>query len=123
MRRPVVVACAAAAVLASTGVGALPLSQSIARDADHAAATVGNKYLRREATRDSRAPGAAEAEDEDAPRRSSCSAGVSLRWSAEVASSVYATPLLADLFGDGTKQVVVPTFVQYLESLEARAAA
>jgi len=79
-------------------------------------ASAGNKYLRREATRDSRAPGAADEEASEA--RSECPAGVSLRWSAEVASSVYATPLVADLFGDGGRQVVVSTFVQALESLE-----
>ena len=52
--------------------------------------------------------------------RGSCPAGVSLRWAAEVSSSVYSAPLIADVYGEGTKQVVVPTFVHYLESLEAR---
>ena len=39
----------------------------------------------------------------------------------ETASSIYATPLIADLFADGKKEVIVPTFVHYLEVLEARA--
>lgn len=43
-----------------------------------------------------------------------------MRWAAEVSSSVYSTPLIADVFGDGTKEVIVPTFVHYLELLEAR---
>jgi hypothetical protein len=38
-----------------------------------------------------------------------------------VSSSVYSAPLITDLFSDGTKEVVVPTFVHYLESLEVRA--
>ena len=33
----------------------------------------------------------------------------------EVSSSVYATPLIHDLYSDGHKDVVVPTFVHYLE--------
>lgn len=37
-----------------------------------------------------------------------------------MASSVYSAPLLTDLFADGTTEVVVPTFVHYLEALEAR---
>jgi hypothetical protein len=52
--------------------------------------------------------------------RSACPSGASLRWTQEVAASVYATPLIADLHSDGTKQLVVPTFVHYLEALEAR---
>jgi hypothetical protein len=47
---------------------------------------------------------------------------VTLRWASEVSSSVYSAPLITDLFADGTKEVVVPTFVHYLESLEVRAA-
>jgi hypothetical protein len=43
-----------------------------------------------------------------------------MRWAAEVSSSVYSAPLIADVFGDGTKEVIVPTFVHYLELLEAR---
>jgi hypothetical protein len=46
-----------------------------------------------------------------------------MRWAAEVSSSVYSTPLIADVFSDGTKEVIVPTFVHYLELLEARACA
>ncbi len=63
-------------------------------------------------------------DEEGDPLRSECAAaggaGVSLRWAAEVSSSVYSAPLIADLFGDGTKEIVVPTFVHYLESLQAR---
>ena len=40
-----------------------------------------------------------------------------LRWMTEVSSSVYATPLIHDLYSDGNKDVIVPTFVHYLEVL------
>ncbi len=34
----------------------------------------------------------------------------------EVTSSVYATPLITDLYSDGAKDVVVPSFVHHLEA-------
>lgn len=49
-----------------------------------------------------------------------CPVDVSLRWMTEVASSIYATPVIADLFSDGQKEVVVPTFVHFLEVVEVR---
>ena len=36
----------------------------------------------------------------------------------EVSSSVYATPLITDLYSDGRKDIIVPAFVHYLEALE-----
>ena len=33
----------------------------------------------------------------------------------EVTSSVYATPLITDLYSDGQKDIVVPSFVHHLE--------
>ena len=33
----------------------------------------------------------------------------------EVSSSVYATPIIHDLFSDGHKEIIVPSFVHYLE--------
>ena len=33
----------------------------------------------------------------------------------QVSSSVYATPLITDLYSDGRKDIVVPSFVHYLE--------
>lgn len=44
-----------------------------------------------------------------------CPLNVELSWMAEVSSSVYATPLITDLYSDGAKEVVVPSFVHYLE--------
>lgn len=33
----------------------------------------------------------------------------------EVGSSIYATPLIHDLYSDGQKDIIVPSFVHYLE--------
>lgn len=34
---------------------------------------------------------------------------------AETTSSIYATPLITDLYADGYKDIIVPSFVHYLE--------
>jgi hypothetical protein len=47
-----------------------------------------------------------------------CPLDVELKWMTEVSSSVYATPLITDLYSDGKKDIVVPAFVHYLEVLE-----
>lgn len=47
-----------------------------------------------------------------------CPLNVALSWMTEVSSSVYATPLITDLYSDGAKEIVVPSFVHYLEVLE-----
>ena len=47
-----------------------------------------------------------------------CPIDLELRWMTEVSASVYATPLVTDLYSDGHKDVVVPSFVHYLEVLE-----
>jgi len=44
-----------------------------------------------------------------------CPAGVEVRWMKPTRSSVYATPLITDFFGDGSKSIVVPSFHRYLE--------
>lgn len=43
---------------------------------------------------------------------------VDIRWQRSVGSSIYQTPLIFDLFSDGKKEVIVPTFVRYLEVLQ-----
>jgi hypothetical protein len=53
--------------------------------------------------------------DEDA-LEDTCEANLALKWMTEVSSSVYATPLIHDLFSDGHKDVIVSTFVHYLEA-------
>ena len=44
-----------------------------------------------------------------------CSADLTLKWMTEVGSSIYATPLITDLYSDGHKDIIVPSFVHYLE--------
>ncbi|KAJ6842346.1 protein DEFECTIVE IN EXINE FORMATION 1 [Iris pallida] len=56
--------------------------------------------------------------DEDSLSNTKCPRHVELRWQTEVSSSIYATPLIADINGDGKLEVVVPSFVHYLEVLE-----
>eukprot|EP00899_Mesostigma_viride_P004982 jgi/Mesvir1/14485/Mv05189-RA.1 len=71
-----------------------------------------NKFLQRQATADS------EQIDEDVHLGSECPQGVSLRWMSEVSSSIYTTPLIADINSDGQKEVIVASFVHYLEVLD-----
>ncbi|KAK7197798.1 intergrin alpha chain protein [Novymonas esmeraldas] len=47
-----------------------------------------------------------------------CYPGISLGWSARVGSSVFATPRIVDLAHDGHKEILVPTFSQFLEALD-----
>uniref|UniRef100_A0A1D1ZA04 Lambda-carrageenase n=1 Tax=Anthurium amnicola TaxID=1678845 RepID=A0A1D1ZA04_9ARAE len=56
--------------------------------------------------------------DEDSLLNSKCPRHVELRWQTEVSSSIYAAPLIADINSDGKLEVVVPSFVHYLEVLE-----
>ncbi|KAK4359295.1 hypothetical protein RND71_021524 [Anisodus tanguticus] len=77
--------------------------------------TKSNKLREREATDDSTAyPNL----DEDELLNTQCPQHLELRWQAEVSSSVYASPLIADINSDGKLEVVVPSFVHYLEVLE-----
>ncbi|KAG9453874.1 hypothetical protein H6P81_006778 [Aristolochia fimbriata] len=74
-----------------------------------------NKFREREATDDSLGyPNV----DEDSLLNTECPRNVELRWQTEVSSSIYATPLVADINSDGKLDVVVPSFVHYLEVLE-----
>ncbi|KAH9324109.1 hypothetical protein KI387_004287, partial [Taxus chinensis] len=74
-----------------------------------------NKFREREAT-DDNLPFLTL--DEDALLNTQCPKNVELRWQAEVSSSVYATPLIADINSDGKLDIVVPSFVHYLEVLD-----
>lgn len=71
-----------------------------------------NKFLDRQTLPDTHD------DDEAARPRDECPANVRLRWMTEVSSSVYATPVIADLHSDGHRQIVVPSFVHHLEVLE-----
>lgn len=47
-----------------------------------------------------------------------CPLDVELKWMTEISSSIYATPLITDLYADGRKDIIVPGFVHYTEVLE-----
>ena len=51
-----------------------------------------------------------------------CPQNIALKWHAEASAAVYATPLITDLFSDGRKDVVVPSFLHNLEVGARRAA-
>jgi hypothetical protein len=46
-----------------------------------------------------------------------CEANLALKWMTEVSSSIYATPLITDLYSNGHKDIIVPSFVHRLEVL------
>ncbi|KEG10136.1 putative FG-GAP repeat protein, putative,intergrin alpha chain protein [Trypanosoma grayi] len=48
----------------------------------------------------------------------SCRSGVHLEWTTRVGSSVFATPRIVDLSHNGNKEILVPTYTQYLEALD-----
>lgn len=74
-----------------------------------------NKFREREATDDALGyPNL----DEDDLLNTQCPQQLELRWQTEVSSSIYATPLIADINSDGKLEVIVPSFVHYLEVLE-----
>lgn len=56
--------------------------------------------------------------DEDELLNTQCPQHLELRWQSEVSSSIYATPLIADINSDGKLEIVIPSFVHYLEVLE-----
>lgn len=47
-----------------------------------------------------------------------CPQNVQLKWMAEATSSIYATPIITDLFADGFKDIIVGSFVHYLEAFQ-----
>ncbi|CAD7696447.1 unnamed protein product [Ostreobium quekettii] len=102
-------------LLALCGRGACQLNQQFADEGEEEE----NKFRTREAELDVRRRSRAPPEDEDEDTISHCSHKIHLRWMTEVSSSVYSTPLITDLYSDGHKDIVVPSFVHYLEVLEA----
>lgn len=94
---------------------AAQLSEPRAHDGQWRAS--GNKYLSRRADSDA-AAAARENPYDDVPDSAECPLDVELRWATQVSSSVYATPLITDLYSDGRKDVVVPGFSRYAEVLQ-----
>mmetsp|Transcript_4558 Transcript_4558/g.9807 ORF Transcript_4558/g.9807 Transcript_4558/m.9807 type:complete len:1070 (-) Transcript_4558:202-3411(-) len=74
----------------------------------------GNKFLQNKADLDKN-----EEIAEEAIVPGTCPQNVELKWMTEVSSSIYATPLITDLYSDGRKDIIVPSFVHYTEVLEA----
>lgn len=73
----------------------------------------GNKFLQRSAQDDKHPP-----QEIEMKVGSTCPLNVELKWMTELSSSIYATPLITDLFSDGRKDIIAPAFVHYLEVLE-----
>ena len=103
-----------ATVLVCAGLAAAQESDPIA--SDDVFDVGANKFLTRTAA-DARTIEDA-FKDEDPVRSESCPVDLELSWMTEVSASVYATPIIADLYSDNHKDVVVPSFVHYLEVLE-----
>jgi hypothetical protein len=101
--RPLLALAAACALLVAAGAAAEEARNST------------NKFRQREASDDMLGYPHL---DEDALLKTKCPKHVELRWQTEVSSSIYATPLIADINSDGKLEVVVPSFVHYLEVLE-----
>jgi len=47
--------------------------------------------------------------------------GLGISWATEVGASIYATPTIIDLYADGHKEIIVPTFTHYLEVIDGQA--
>ncbi|CAM6082341.1 unnamed protein product [Calypogeia fissa] len=91
------------------------LSNPVAHDDNMKHILEKNKFMQREATDDLNPVPQL---DEEALVNTECPQNLELRWQSEVGSSIYATPLISDINGDGKLEVVIPTFVHYLEVLE-----
>jgi predicted metal-binding protein len=65
------------------------------------------------------APPACRAAADDEVQSADCPQNVQLKWMAEATSSIYATPIVTDLFADGFKDIIVPSFVHNLEVFQA----
>ncbi|CAG9463133.1 unnamed protein product [Pedinophyceae sp. YPF-701] len=88
------------------------ISKPIAADSN--VDTSRNKFLQRDADAGARPSASKLMSDRcDNPQ-------LQLKWMTELSSSVYTTPLITDLFGDGTKDVVANTFVKYVEVVDGR---
>ena len=109
-----IVALMALVALASLASAPFPALAQVSDPVHHDRVVTGgnNKFLDRQTLPDTHD------DDEAARPRDECPANVRLRWMTEVSSSVYATPVIADLHSDGHRQIVVPSFVHHLEVLE-----
>ncbi|XP_024536256.1 protein DEFECTIVE IN EXINE FORMATION 1 [Selaginella moellendorffii] len=91
------------------------ISKPIAHDSNVEESVKQNKFRSREASDDLLGyPNL----DEEALANTQCPRNLELRWQAEASASIYAAPLIADINGDGKLDIVVPSFVHYLDVLE-----
>eukprot|EP00298_Acanthocystis_sp_HF-20_P002965 c13345_g1_i2.p1 GENE.c13345_g1_i2~~c13345_g1_i2.p1 ORF type:complete len:744 (+),score=304.65 c13345_g1_i2:35-2233(+) len=49
-----------------------------------------------------------------------CPNPMSVLWSRELESSIYATPVISDLDGDGHKEIIVSTYAQFIDVVDAK---
>lgn len=59
----------------------------------------------------------------DETENSVCGQDLAVRWHSEVSSSIYATPIITDLYNDGRKDIIIPGFRRRLHILEGRTGA
>ncbi|GAX73269.1 hypothetical protein CEUSTIGMA_g723.t1 [Chlamydomonas eustigma] len=104
---PLLITCFFAQDLANAQLSA-PVSESGHISVD------GNKFLNHHADLDNVT---LEVDKEDV-YMGQCPQNVQVKWMAQASSSIYATPLITDLYSDGRKDIIVPSFVHYLEVLE-----
>ncbi|CAK9271598.1 unnamed protein product [Sphagnum jensenii] len=90
-------------------------SRPVAHDDNMKDVVENNKFLQQEASDDAIAFPTL---NEEALANTWCPQQLEIRWQTEVSSSIYASPLIADINSDGKMEVVVPSFVHYLEVLD-----
>ena len=56
--------------------------------------------------------------DADGNHNGTCDYGINLMWHTQAESSIFATPLITDLFSDGKRDILVPTATHYVEGLD-----
>ena len=138
-RRTIVLVLFVVASLSSIPIRA-QFSRPVATAADSLAHAARSKFSSRESTGDLGShPLTGEDDDEDDSfddrpsfhhsfaldaDAGACGAPLSHLWTADAgASSIAATPLITDLFSDGSKEVIVPAFVHELEALDGASGA
>eukprot|EP00656_Telonema_subtile_P012705 TRINITY_DN16409_c0_g1_i1.p1 TRINITY_DN16409_c0_g1~~TRINITY_DN16409_c0_g1_i1.p1 ORF type:complete len:775 (+),score=189.59 TRINITY_DN16409_c0_g1_i1:112-2436(+) len=55
---------------------------------------------------------------ERSTNHSECSVDLRLRWTTEIGSGVYTAPVIADLYADGSKEIVAAGFTRYVEAID-----
>eukprot|EP00887_Chlorella_sp_A99_P003269 scaffold9.g3269.t1 len=90
------------------------IGKQVAHDDNLKADVAGNKYLQRQAHRDVLI-NTGQPTIQDEVLQDVCPLNIALKWHTEMSSSIYATPLITDLYSDGRKDIVVPAFSHRIE--------